>query len=73
MTRRFLRHHLNALHVMAFCVHRGFPRPVALRIARGWERLIHPFLYGSVRALTLGPVAALAVRAGAEPAGAATV
>jgi hypothetical protein len=62
MVPRFLHHHLNALHVMAFCVHRGLPRSVALRVARRWERLIHPLLYTSVRGLVLVPVAAPVVR-----------
>lgn len=58
MARRRLHHHLNALHIMAVLLRTGLPLPVALRIARGWERLVHPLLYRWVRAPTLGPAAA---------------
>ena len=58
MVRRFLRHHFDAPAVMAFCVRTGFAHPVALRIARGWERLIHPLLDASVPELPLVRLAA---------------
>lgn len=40
----FFQHSLNALHVMAFLTRRGLSRPRALRLARQWERIAHPFL-----------------------------
>jgi glycosylphosphatidylinositol transamidase (GPIT) subunit GPI8 len=40
-----LRHHLNALHVMAFLVRLGISRRQALVLAGRWERLSHRWLY----------------------------
>jgi hypothetical protein len=40
-----LRHHLNALHVMAFLVRWGIPRRWALTIAGRWERVSRRWLY----------------------------
>jgi len=45
MVGNFARHHLNALHVMAFLVRRGVPPAWARTIARGWERVSHRWLY----------------------------
>ena len=49
MLRRFLRHHLNALHVMAILVRWGIPRTWALAMARGWERVSRWWLYPTGR------------------------
>jgi hypothetical protein len=62
MALQFLRHHLNALHIMALLIHARLPRAAALRIARRWERLVHPLLYASAREMALVRVAAPAVR-----------
>ena len=43
--RRSLRHHLNALHVMAILVRWGVPRTWALAMARRWERVSRRWLY----------------------------
>lgn len=42
-----LQHALNALHEMAVLVACGLPRCHALRPARGWDRIVHPWLYGA--------------------------
>lgn len=44
--RQALRHHLNALHVMARLSRLGLSRPCALVLARWWESLAHRWLYG---------------------------
>ena len=44
--RPWLQHHLNALHLMALCTRLGCPRLRARTLARWWERLAHPWLYG---------------------------
>ena len=49
MLRRFLRHHLNALHVMAILVRWGIPRTWALAMARRWERASRWWLYPTGR------------------------
>ncbi len=49
MLRRFLRHHLNALHVMAILVRWGIPRTWALIVARRWERVSRWWLYPAGR------------------------
>lgn len=40
-----LQHHFNSLHL--FCRLRaiGVSKKAAMRFARAWERLIHPYLY----------------------------
>ncbi len=48
MTLRWLRHHLNALQIMALGVRLGVPRDRARRFARCWERIAHPLLYPSL-------------------------
>jgi len=45
MLRRFLRHHLNALHVMAALIRWRIPRTWALAMARRWERVSRWWLY----------------------------
>jgi hypothetical protein len=45
--RRWMQHHLNALHVMALLHRCGCPHPHALTIARRWETVAHPWLYGA--------------------------
>jgi len=62
MTLRFLRHHLNALHVMMLLERAGLSRRAARAVARRWERLAHPLLYASVQELSLVRVTAPAVR-----------
>ena len=44
--RHHLQHHRNALHVMVALVRFGCPRRRALSLARWWEALAHPWLYG---------------------------
>ncbi len=45
--RPWLQHHLNALHLMALVIRLGCPVPRARTLARWWERLTHPWLYGA--------------------------
>jgi hypothetical protein len=45
--RSRIRHHLNALHVMALLIRCGCSQSKALTIARRWEAFIHPWLYGA--------------------------
>jgi hypothetical protein len=47
MIWRHVQHHLNALHVLARLTRLGLSRPHALRLARRWESIAHPWLYGS--------------------------
>lgn len=39
------QHYLNSLHVFCRLVSLGMSRRKALRVARFWERCVHPFLY----------------------------
>ncbi len=43
--REILRHHLNALHVLARLTDIGMPLPRARTLVRLWEVLAHPWLY----------------------------
>jgi len=43
--KRFLCHHLNALHVYCRLLEFHVPKIWARRIAGTWERATHPFLY----------------------------
>jgi hypothetical protein len=52
MALRNLRHHLNALHVLARLVQLGIPRSTALVLASAWEQCIHPLLYPTFFGLT---------------------
>ncbi len=45
MTLRWLRHRLNALQIMALGVRLGLTPGQARRLARSWERVVHPLLY----------------------------
>lgn len=43
--RQRLQHRLNALHVRCFLLKRGFSPSTSSRLARWWQRLVHPLLY----------------------------
>lgn len=43
--KRFLAHHLNALHIYCRLLSLHIPKKWARRIAGTWERAAHPFLY----------------------------
>ena len=42
MAHHPLQHHLKSLHLMAKAMCLGLTRGVALSLARGWERYLHP-------------------------------
>ncbi len=52
MALQLLRHHLNALHVLARLVRFGIPRSTALALAGAWESMVHPLLYPTFCGLT---------------------
>ena len=47
--RQTLQHQLNSLHLMVRLTRLGLSRSRALSVARFWEMMAHPWLYGLAR------------------------
>lgn len=40
-----MQHHLNSLHLFCRLRALGVNKAAAMRVAKAWERLVHPYLY----------------------------